>query len=442
MKPELRQDGAANDARIGQVACALLVSHAALVLLLLISMVPDSPTSPRALLHVFNRYLFRGGEELIVDKIHADLSAVHDMTWCRFESSEWTGAGAPSKPGQAMRLFYNREARRRFETALDTSGAGAAVFHNIHPVGSPSLYHAALQRELPVVQFLHNYRPFSVGGTLHVNGRLEPNALYGNHWNEVLAGSWQNSIVKSALFALMLKALHRSGWLKSVKAWIAVSDFMRQKLIATGALPADRVHTLRHAWNALSQPPTVEDAGYYLFMGRLADTKGVTVLLDAWDRLRQQLGKNTPLLHIAGEGPLEDVVQKRVRTNPYIGQLGHIGGETKREALRRCRALIVPSTWWEPLGLVVYEAYDYSKPVLAAKSGGLSEIVQHGVTGLQHEPGDVDDIVRSVLEMESTPATARLVIGRNGRQWLLRETGTQAWLQRFEEILAGAVATA
>ena len=101
--------------------------------------------------------------------------------------------------------------------------------------------------------------------------------------------------------------------------------------------------------------------------------------------------------------------------------------------------MIVPSTWWEPLGLVVYEAYDYSKPVLAARSGGLSEIVQHGVTGLQHEPGDVPGLARDVLEMEATPATARLVMGRAGRQWLLKEADTQVWLRRFEEILGSAL---
>ncbi len=371
-----------------------------------------------------------------MDKIHDDLATAHDMTWCRFDSAEWTGAAAPSSCQQATRLFYNREARGRFETALDASGAAAAVFHNVHPVGSPSLYHAAQERGLPVIQFLHNYRPFSVGGTLQMKGRLEPDALYGSYWREVLGGAWQGSIVKSALFALMLKALHRSGWLNSVKAWIAVSDFMRQKMVAAGALPAGRVHTLRHAWNALPQTPVVEDAGYYLFLGRLTETKGVIPLLDAWDELRAQLGNNTPLLHLAGEGPLDHAVQQRIRTNPYIGQLGHISGETKREALRRCRAVIVPSTWWEPLGLVVYEAYDYAKPVLAAKSGGLTEIVEHGVTGLQHEPGDVRGIVGDVLAMETTPATARLVIGRAGRQWLLRETSTQAWLRRFEEILS------
>lgn len=375
---------------------------------------------------------------MIVEKIHEDLATQHPMTWCRFDSAEWTGDNAPPPRIQAARLFYNPQSRARFEQALDASGAAAAVFHNVHPVGSPSLYHAALQRQLPVVQFLHNYRPFSVSGTLLVNGKLTPDVLYGRYGGEVLSGAWQGSVVKSALFALMLKMLHRSGWLKSVKAWIAVSDFVRQRLVESGALPAARVHTLRHAWHTAPQPPVIEDAGYYLFLGRLAETKGVVPLLDAWDALRAQCGQKTPLLHIAGEGPLEPAVQQRVRTNPYIGNLGQIGGETKKEALRRCRALIVPSTWWEPLGLVVYEAYEYAKPVIAAKAGGLIETVHHGLTGLQHEPGDVAGLVENVLALEAMPPTSRLVMGRAGRQWLLQETNPQAWLQRFEEILAAA----
>jgi glycosyltransferase involved in cell wall biosynthesis len=437
---EIRQDGGGFAAKIAPWPASCLANedaggNRALFLILMASF----PQSPCELLHVFNRYLFKGGEEMIVDQIHRDLSAVHGMTWCRFESSEWTGPEAPPAWRQAARLFYNGDARRRFETALDQSRASAAVFHNIHPVGSPSLYHAAQLRGLPVIQFLHNFRPFSVGGTLQVQGRLEPDALYGSYGREVLAGAWQGSVLKSALFAVMLKGLHRSGWLKSVKAWIAVSGFMRQRLVDAGALPAARVHTLRHAWHAMPQPAAVEDAGYYLFLGRLADAKGVIPLLDAWDELRSHLGRSTPQLHIAGEGPLENAVQMRVRSNPYIGQLGHISGETKREALRRCRALIVPSTWWEPLGLVVYEAYDFAKPVLAARSGGLTEIVRHDHTGLQHEPGDVTGIVNHVLAMESMPAVGRHAMGSAGRQWLLHDASPRAWLQRFEDILAEAV---
>lgn len=394
------------------------------------------------LLQVFNRYLFPGGEQSSVDRIYRHLGAQHEMARCEFDSAEWRQESAPGPFGQACRLFYNADGRRRFEAALRTSGAQAALFHNVYPVGSPALYHAARQQQLPVVQFLHNFRPFSVGGTLFVKGALCPDALAGSLLAEVKGGAWQGSVVKSALFALMLKMLQRSGWLRGVKAWVAISSFMRDRIVQAGLVAPERIHALRHAWDAMPVPAEVEDAGYYLFLGRLVPEKGVVPLLDAWDALRARLGPKTPLLHIAGGGPLEQAVNQRLRTNPYIGSLGQIGGETKREALRRCRAVLVPSTWWEPLGLVTYEAYDFAKPVLAARSGGLEETVHHGLTGLLHEPGSVAGLVESVLAIEEMSPSSRLVMGRNGRQWLLNEASPQAWQQRFDEILAQALAKA
>jgi glycosyltransferase involved in cell wall biosynthesis len=390
----------------------------------------------KSLLQVFNRYLLSGGEEKSVDRIYEHLSGRHAMSRCVFESSDWKGESAPSAAAQATRLFYNRASRARFEAALDESGAGVALFHNIYPVGSPSLYHAALERGVPVVQYLHNFRPFSVGGTLYVNGRVCPDSLEGNYATEVRAGAWQNSVVKSALFALMLKMLHRSGWLRSVKAWVAISDFVRDRIVEAGLVPPERIHAIRHSWDPMSRAPRTEDSGCYLFLGRLVPEKGVTVLLDAWDALRARLGDKTPVVEIAGEGPQEPVVQERTRSNPFVRFVGRIGGEGKAESLRTCRALIAPSTWWEPLGLVVYEAYDYSKPVLAARSGGLTEIVQPGTTGLLHAPGDVDSLVRDVLTMEGLPPSLRMEWGAAGRAWLLRETDASRWLDRLDGIFA------
>lgn len=387
------------------------------------------------ILQVFNKYLFPGGEEKSVDRIFNHLAESHPMHRCFFDSAAWKGEDAPSTMGQGKRLFYNRESRAAFEQALDASGAKAALFHNIYPVGSPSLYHAALQRRVPVIQYLHNFRPFSVGGTLFVNGQVCPDGLYGRDFAEVKAGVWQSSVLKSAVFATMLRFLRRSGWLKSVKAWIAISDFMRDRLVQAGQIDPAKIHTLRHSWDAMPTAPRSEDAGYYLFLGRLVPEKGIAVLLDAWDALRAQLGNKTPQLLIGGEGPLESLVQQRLRSNPYIGHLGQIGGETKHETLRKCRALIAPSVWWEPLGLVAYEAYDFAKPVLAARSGGLAETVQHEITGLLHEPGHAESLLRDVLTMESLPMPVRVECGAAGRQWLLREASAAAWKTRFEEIL-------
>lgn len=395
---------------------------------------------PLAILDVFNRYRSFGGEEYSVGRIREHLSQRHQVSTCLFDSQEWTQPGAPGKLSQARKLFYNPEGKQRFEAALSAAQPDLAIFHNIYPVGSPALYHSALKRKLPVVQFLHNYRPFSVGGSLYSRGRVLPDALHGRYATEVREGAWMGSVTRSALMAVLLKLLHRSGWLESVKTWIAISDFMRHRLIEAGAVHPDRIVTLRHAWDSMPQAPEKQDAGYYLFLGRLIEEKGLPMLLKTWDALHRQLGKNTPRLHIAGDGPLAGLVAQHARGNPFICALGTVGGETKKDQLLRSRAVIIPSVWWEPLGLVTYEAYDYAKPVLAARSGGLGETVQHGSTGFLHEPGDVDGLTQDVLNLEAMSPTQRATLGNSGRHWLRQETEPTVWLRRFEEIAEQAIA--
>ncbi len=387
-------------------------------------------------LNVFNRYRESGGEEKWVNWVQEELADTTNIHPCFFESAAWFGDQAPSRLQQVSRMFYNKDSGQQFRAAIDSHRPQAALFHNIYPVGSPALYRTALQRRVPVIQYLHNYRPFSVGGSLYSRDRLLPDALYGSYLPEVREGTWQGSVLKSAVMASMLKMLHRSGWLESVKCWLAISEFMRDRLVQSGSLPASRVHTLRHAWRAMPQRPAQQDAGYYLFLGRLSPVKGIETMLDTWDKLYSQLGNRTPRLHLAGQGPLEPLIHQRARSNPYICHLGQVGGETKHDQLLRARAVLVPSTWWEPLGLVVYEAYDYAKPVLAARSGGLTETVLHGYTGLQHEPGKSEDLLRDVLSVEAMSETERLTLGTNGRSWLLREADPGRWLKQFHQILA------
>jgi glycosyltransferase involved in cell wall biosynthesis len=387
------------------------------------------------LLQIFNRYLHPGGEEKSVDRIYQHLSAEHDMRRCLFDSREWKAAGGPSLMGQAARLFYNPSSRDRVLEAIHAQQSQALLVHNLYPVASPAVFHAAQKAQLPIIHFLHNFRPFCVSGTLYSRGRLLPEALHGHWYREVAEGTWQGSVLKSALFAVMLKLLHRSGWLNQVQAWISISAFMRQRLVAAG-VPAQRIHTLRHSWDALPQPPSTQDGSYYLFLARLVEEKGVHMLLEAWAELRNQLGPRTPELHIAGEGPLQNLVQEHSTQNPSVKYLGLIDGQAKTQVLSQCRALLVPSTWWEPLGIVVYEAYDHARPVIAARSGGLSETVQHQKTGLLHEPGSVSSLVQAVLELEAHTSGQRATMGAAGREWLLRETAVHQWQQRFNQILA------
>jgi glycosyltransferase involved in cell wall biosynthesis len=59
-----------------------------------------------------------------------------------------------------------------------------------------------------------------------------------------------------------------------------------------------------------------------------------------------------------------------------------------RAAMRRCLALVAPSVWPEPFGIVVAEALAAGRPVVASAIGGIPEIVRDGREGLLVTPSD------------------------------------------------------
>jgi glycosyltransferase involved in cell wall biosynthesis len=387
------------------------------------------------ILQVFNRYVQMGGEEKSVDRIYGHLGQDHEVERCFFESRDWTRPGAPGKVGQLRRTFYNPESRAKFESTCENLKPDVALFHNPYPVGSPSLYHAAQARGLPVIQYMHNFRPFSVDGTLYANGVFMEEALRGNFWREVRAGAWQGSKLKSAIMALVLRRLHRSGWLDNVKAWVCISEFLRDKLVHGARLSSGRVHALRHSWDAMPQAPAAEDGGYYLFLGRLIEAKGIEMLVESWRIVEEGMGAKAPELWIGGEGAMEGIVRAAAQRTPKVKFLGQIQGKEKHDAIRGCRAMLAPSIWWEPLGLVTYEAYDFAKPMLAARSGGLIETIVHGETGLLHEPGNSMNFALDVCEIEKMTPDQRAAMGATGRQWLLANTGVEEWKRKFNGLL-------
>ncbi len=101
--------------------------------------------------------------------------------------------------------------------------------------------------------------------------------------------------------------------------------------------------------------------------------------------------------------------------------------------------MVVPSVWWEPLGLVVYEAYEKSRPVLAANSGGLAETVNDGITGWLHEPGDTAKLARQILEAFGNQEETRQR-GANGNRWLKDHNYSELWIHKMEEILENCIA--
>jgi glycosyltransferase involved in cell wall biosynthesis len=388
------------------------------------------------LLTIFNRYLNRGGEEISVEHNADALSSRtvalnHRVLY--FNSSDWQQSPRPPAWKQASLMWSNPSSIQRLLRVQQEFPADCWMVHNVFPVGSAAVYRQAKDMHMPIIQCIQNFRPFSVNGYLWAGEDFALGGLKRSYWREIWLGAWQESRIKTAWFALILKAMHRDGTWQSIKSWLAISEFMRDRFIEAG-IPAERIFTLRHFHLPEAPKRQPQDGNYFLFLGRLISAKGVKVLLSTWEMLERKYGSGAPRLKIGGEGPLASWVSGEARRLRKVEYVGMLDDSRKAEALAKCEALIAPSLWWEPLGLVAYEAYDHGKPVLAARSGGLAELINHGVTGYLHEPGDVCELADQIMALHRSPSE-RTRLGDSGRVWLLANAGVERWTERLTEIV-------
>jgi len=389
------------------------------------------------ILQVFNRYLERGGEEASVERISNILSEHHKVFHCYFDSQMWKyETSLWSLIKQAGMMLWNPDATKRFNRHIEACKPDLILIHNVFPVGSLSILNAATKLQIPVAYVIHNFRPFSVNGYLWADGKILPQGLNLDFFPEIFCGSWQNSRTKTALLAFVILTAHSLGIYRKIDCWLAISEFMRSNFISAG-LPKEKVHLLRHSWNAhtaesenleIQAPPPIP---YLLFLGRLTESKGLQVMLMAWSKVVEKV-QNAKLL-IAGSGPMEEELRTALHELPRCEYLGQVDGRLKQQLLSQTTALIVPSVWWEPLGLVVYEAYDSSKPVLIARSGGLTETVIDGETGWIHEPGNATQLAEHMIDALERPEVSHSR-GMAGRQWLQKHASPTDWLKQFEQI--------
>jgi glycosyltransferase involved in cell wall biosynthesis len=145
-----------------------------------------------------------------------------------------------------------------------------------------------------------------------------------------------------------------------------------------------RVPTVSRFEAASSEP--VDRTGF-LFVGRLVDSKGVDVLIDAYQRAG--LDPAAWPLTIVGDGPLRAELEARAARAgvPGVRFLGFVDDGMKAQLLASAKWLVAPSHAHEGLGLVVLEARHAGVPCIITRHGGLPEA--GGRDALVCEPRDV-----------------------------------------------------
>src|SRR5213594_1382155 len=142
-----------------------------------------------------------------------------------------------------------------------------------------------------------------------------------------------------------------------------------------------------------------EDRKTILCVGRIVREKGIFTLLDALEELRKQ-GKDVSLVFV-GEGPLkEDLVKEvlRRKLSDRVKITGFVDQEKLVSLYNSCDAFVLPSHY-EPFGMVALEAMASRVPVVVSDVGGLSEIVEDGVTGVKVPSSDPHALAEGILRV-------------------------------------------
>jgi glycosyltransferase involved in cell wall biosynthesis len=206
-----------------------------------------------------------------------------------------------------------------------------------------------------------------------------------------------------------------SRWLKRAvlrrsRAVTTMNHDMRTRLVQLGARDATTtvlpmgadVDTIRVAAKGIARVP-----GRLVFVGRLVEKKGVTVLLDAV----QQLGDGWSL-QIIGDGPLRaELEAKAARVAPAgsVEFLGTVGRQRLAEAYAAASVVVFPSVPaasgdQDGLCVALLEAMSLGRAVVSSSMPGADTAIEDGVNGLLVPPGDAQALAAALRRLLDDPS--------------------------------------
>ena len=191
---------------------------------------------------------------------------------------------------------------------------------------------------------------------------------------------------------------------------IASSKFLASEVIAGFELPPERVHRVPNGidpawWSAGEHPDRRQPL--VLTWGRVQYEKGFQVLARAMSTLRARV-PNVECI-IAGRGSYLPELQSQVDiegVSDIVRLVGFLPDMKLRDTIHRAGCVVIPSLY-EPFGIVALETLAGGAPLIAARTGGLAELIDGTGAGMLFEPGNADELAMCIEMVLSDHAPRR-----------------------------------
>ncbi|MCW3982474.1 MAG: glycosyltransferase family 4 protein [Candidatus Bathyarchaeota archaeon] len=214
------------------------------------------------------------------------------------------------------------------------------------------------------------------------------------------------------------KMIHETeAWL-TYEAWkvICCSDYMINHVKYVFGLPNDKMVMVPNGVNPQNYDVDVpsdfrgkfalSEEKIVLYVGRLVYEKGIHVLINAVPKILSQV--NAKFI-IVGSGYMKEQLLNIVRSMGLEHKVLFEGfmDEANLFRLQKCADVSVVPSLFEPFGIVALEAMAAKSPVVASDTGGLSEIIEHDVTGVKVYSNNPDSLAWGITKVLKDEGYAR-----------------------------------
>jgi glycosyltransferase involved in cell wall biosynthesis len=272
-----------------------------------------------------------------------------------------------------------------------------------------------------------------------INGELD-GGVYT--WGTPFERGWVGQLIRR------LSAL-RNRFLRDADAFVAMSHKIRSEMLGAG-IPREKVSHIPHGVDTgRFRPPEPgerealrrrcglpEGRRLVTYTGRLLRGKGLETLVEAFARVAS--ADQGAHLVIVGSGAgqalsCEAEITERVERlglGDRVTLTGRV--ENVEDYLKTSDVFVFPSVF-EALGISLIEAAACGLACLAARTGGIVDVIEHGRSGLLFEPGDGEELASSLLQLLRDPPHRR-ALGSRARAVALARFEARGSLERYRAL--------
>lgn len=299
--------------------------------------------------------------------------------------------GNPSKIDAFIKGIYNRKAGLELEKLLDTINTEETVVH-IHTwtkVLSSAVFKVCNKRNVRTFLTIHDYFMVCPNGGCYNYRKKKICNIKPMSFKCICTDCDSRNYVFKVWRCL--RQIKQNSVIRSFRnlKYIHISEFQKERILERGLDIKDSI---------LIKNPVEVNNRYkvdcvnnetYVFIGRVCKEKGTDLFCEAIIKAKVKG-------IVVGDGPLLEELKSEY---PEIEFTGWLNGKQKEEVIRKTRALVFTSVWYEGSPLTVPEVQAYGIPCIVTGCSAAVDDIQNGINGLIVS-ADAQDVAMAIDSLE------------------------------------------